>query len=230
MADASPTDTPLRYRLLLDLSRRLSRTLDLQEILSDLLKSLHTAVPYDAAGVFVLNRSVPSPADRTSNLIAGMAQVGFEAPRPDDAMLRWGRGIVGHVIRTGETVLCDDVVADPRYIEGRTTTRSELAVPMVGEAGVIGALNVESDRLAAFTPGDAELMEFFAGAAALSIEKALLHRELLQKQWMEGQLKLAREVQAGLLPRLPPDLPARAAGAVPLGASTPVELFELREA
>ncbi len=207
MADASPSDTGLRYRLLLDLSRRVSRTLDLQEILSDLLTSLHTAVPYDAAGVFVLNRSVPSASGRPSNLIAGMAQVGFDAPRADDPMLRWGRGIVGHVIRTGETVHCADVAADERYTEGRTTTRSELAVPIVSQAGVMGALNLESDRLAAFTAADAELLEFFASAAALAIEKALLHRELLQKQWMEGQLKLAREVQAGLLPRLPPDLP-----------------------
>jgi phosphoserine phosphatase RsbU/P len=206
-ADVPATDPQLRYRLLLDLSRRVSRTLDLQEMLADLLKSLHTAVPYDAAGVFVLNRSVPAAAARGTNLIAEMAQVGFDAPRADDPMLRWGRGIVGHVIRTGETVISDDVVLDPRYIEGRATTRSEMAVPMAGQTGVLGALNLESDRPGAFTAADAELVEFFAGAAALAIEKALLHRELLQRQWVEGQLKLAREVQAGLLPRLPPELP-----------------------
>jgi sigma-B regulation protein RsbU (phosphoserine phosphatase) len=207
MSEAPASDLQLRYRLLLDLSRRVSRTLDLQEILADLLKSLHTVVPYDAAGVFVLNRNVPSAGARGSNLIAEMVQVGFDPPRADDPMLRWGRGIVGHVIRTGETVISDDVVTNPHYIEGRATTRSEVAVPMVGETGVIGALNLESDRLAAFSAGDAELVEFFAGAAALAIEKALLHRELLQRQWVEGQLKLAREVQAGLLPRLPPELP-----------------------
>src|SRR6185503_13275137 len=66
---------------------------------------------------------------------------------------------------------------------------------------------LESDLGDAFGAGDAELLEFFASAAALTIEKALLHREVLQKQWMDGQLKLAREVQAGLLPRTPPDVP-----------------------
>lgn len=196
-----------RYHLLLDLSRRLSRTLDLQEMLSDLLKSLRTAVPYDAAGVFVLNRSVSALAGGGSNLIAGMAQVGFAAPRADDPMLRWGQGIVGHVIRTGETVLCEDVRSDARYVEGRAATRSELAVPVAGPGGVLGAINLESDRPAAFTAADADLLEFFASAAALAIEKALLHRELMRQQWMEGQLRLAREVQAGLLPRSPPELP-----------------------
>jgi sigma-B regulation protein RsbU (phosphoserine phosphatase) len=196
----------LRYHLLLDLARRVSRTLDLQDLLAHLLQAVNTAIPHDAAGVFVLNRSVPLAAGG-SNLIAGMVQVGFDSPRSDDPMLRWGTGIVGHVIRTGEAVLCPDVRADSRYVEGRTATRSELAVPIVSHAGVIGALNIESDREGAFIEADGELLEFFASAAALSIEKALLHREVLQKHWMDSQLKLAREVQAGLLPLTPPDVP-----------------------
>ena len=105
MAEERAADPELRYHLLLDLARRLSRTLDLQEILADLLKSLHAAIPYDAAGVFALNRSISGLGPTGSNLIAGMAQVGFDALRADDPMLRWGQGIVGHVIRTGETVL-----------------------------------------------------------------------------------------------------------------------------
>ncbi|HET8645028.1 MAG TPA: GAF domain-containing protein, partial [Vicinamibacteria bacterium] len=123
MGEPAGQGLDVRYRLLLDLSRRMSRTLDLQETLSDLLQSLRTAVPYDAAGVFVLSRSALAPAGPGAHLIAGVAQVGFDRPRADDPMLRWGQGIVGHVIRTGETVLCPDVAADPRYIEGRAGTR-----------------------------------------------------------------------------------------------------------
>jgi sigma-B regulation protein RsbU (phosphoserine phosphatase) len=95
---------------------------------------------------------------------------------------------------------------DPRYVSGRARTLSELAVPIVSEAGVIGCLNVESDRAAAFTAEDAELLQFFASAASLSIEKALLHRQVLEKQRIEDQLSVAREVQSGLLPGAPPRL------------------------
>ena len=202
-----PPDLERRYRLLLDLSRRVSLSLDLPDLLSHLLQAMQSAIPHHAAGVFVLNRSVPLAAVPDSNLIAGMVQVGYDQPRSHDPMLRWGTGIVGHVIRTGEVVVCGDVHADARYVVGRAATRSELAVPIVGPGGVIGALNLESDLGDAFGAGDAELLEFFASAAALTIEKALLHREVLQKQWMDGQLKLAREVQAGLLPRTPPEVP-----------------------
>jgi phosphoserine phosphatase RsbU/P len=201
------TLTPeLKYRLLLDLSQRISRTLDLQAVLEDLLQALRPAVAYDAAGVFVLNRAVPLIRRADPNLIAGMVQVGFDAPPADDPMLRSGKGIVGHVIHTGEVVSAPDVRVDRHYVAGRRQTLSELAVPIVGEAGVIGCLNVESDRLAAFSPEDAELLEFFASSAAVSIEKALLHRQVLDKQRIEDQLNVAREVQSGLLPGAAPAL------------------------
>jgi sigma-B regulation protein RsbU (phosphoserine phosphatase) len=79
-------------------------------------------------------------------------------------------------------------------------------VPIVSEAGTIGCLNVESDQPSFFTRADEELVQFFASAAALSIERALLHRQVLDKQRLEDQLQVAREVQSGLLPAAPPDL------------------------
>jgi len=193
-----------KYRLLLELSHRISRTLDLTAVLDDLLQALRSAMAYDAAGVFVLNRAVPARAD--GNVIAGMLQLGFDHPAGSDPMLRSGKGIIGHVIQTGETVLAPDVRLDPRYVAGRAATRSELAVPIVSETGVFGCLNVESDREEAFTADDAELLQFFASAASLSIEKALLHRQVLEKQRIEDQLSVAREVQFGLLPGAPPQL------------------------
>jgi serine phosphatase RsbU (regulator of sigma subunit) len=197
----------LQYRLLLELSQRISRTLDLEVVLNDLLQVLRSAVTYDAAGVFVLNREVALIRHADPNVIAGMVQVGFDEPRVDDPMLRSGKGIIGHVVHTGEVVNAPDVRLDPRYVAGRAATRSELAVPIVSESGTIGCLNVESDRLSFFTAADAELLQFFASAAALSIVKALLHRQVLEKQRIEDQLSVAREVQSGLLPAAPPDLP-----------------------
>jgi len=197
----------LKYRLLLELSQKISRTLELHGVLRELLQTLASAMAYDAAGVFVLNRSVPLAPAGEGQLIAGMVQVGFETPRTDDPMLRSGKGIVGHVIRTGEVVNAPDVRENPHYVEGRAATRSELACPIVSDAGVIGCLNVESDRAGAFSAADAELLQFFADAAALSIDKALLHRQVLEKQRLEDQLKVAREVQAGLLPASPPVVP-----------------------
>ena len=208
MAALAAPDADLKYRLLLDISQKISRTLDLNTSLNLLLESVRTAIAYDAAGIFVLNRTVPLAPHPENYMIAGMATTGFEdLPRDSDPMLRSGRGIVGHVISTGESVIAGDVRRDPRYVAGRASTLSEMAVPIVSNSAVIGALNIESDRLDAFSSGDLELLEFFANAAAISIEKALLHRQVLEKQRMENQLRVAQEIQAGLLPGAAPEVP-----------------------
>jgi len=194
-----------KYQLLLQITQQLSRTLELEDLLARLLTAVRSAVPYDAAGIFVLNRSVPLGAQRSGDVIAGMALTGFDArARPDDPMFRDGKGIIGHVIRSGERLIAPDVRAEPHYVDGRPSTRSELAVPIVSAGQVIGALNLESDRLDAYTAADAELLEFFAVVAALSIEKTLLHRQVLEKERIEHQLQLAQHVQTSLLPAAPP--------------------------
>ena len=196
-----------KYRLLLKLSQEIGRTLDLQEVLRQLLESLRTAVAYDAAGVFVLNRSVQLGQDTGGRMIAGMAVVGFDdTPRDEDPMLRRGEGIIGHVIRSGQTVIAPDVRLDPHYVEGRARTLSEIAVPIVSGGSVIGALNLESDTADTFSEADVEFLEFFAVAAAISIEKAVLHREMLEKHRIEQQLQIAKEVQAALLPAANPSI------------------------
>jgi serine phosphatase RsbU (regulator of sigma subunit) len=197
--------TDLSYRLLLDISQQISRTTELEEVVAHLLRSVRSVVDFDAAGIFVLNRNVPFGLESGTNKIAAMATIGFEHIRTGtDPMLRSGKGIVGHVIHTGEPVIAPDVRLDMRYIAGRPQTRSEIAVPILSNEEVIGALNLESDRLDAFSASDAELLEAFAVAAAISIEKAILHRQMLEKHRLEQQIVTAREVQASLLPSRAP--------------------------
>ena len=208
MMPPAPTLSPeAKYRLLLKLSQEIGRTLDLQEVLGYLLESVRTAVAYDAAGVFVLNRSVQLGQEAGGRMIAGMATLGFDdTPRDEDPMLRRGEGIIGHVISTGQTVIAPDVRIDPHYIQGRVGTLSEIAVPIVSGGSVIGALNLESSALDAFSEADVEFLEFFAVAAAISIERAVLHREMLEKNRIEQQLSIAKEVQMALLPAADPVL------------------------
>jgi sigma-B regulation protein RsbU (phosphoserine phosphatase) len=206
MASAAALTADLKYRLLLEISQKISGTFDLQTVLTHLLDSIRSVIDYDAAGIFVVSRSVPLARDAGPFRIVGMVQVGFEKPRSDDPMLRFGKGIIGHVVHTGETVIAPDVRVDPYYVEGRSATLSEIAVPVVSNGQVIGALNLESDCLDAFSATDVELLEFFASAAAISIDKAILHRQVLEKQRMEAQLRVARDVQASLLPARPPAL------------------------
>ncbi|MEJ2421363.1 MAG: GAF domain-containing protein [Acidobacteriota bacterium] len=197
-----------KYGLLLEIEHKVRGTLDLDSIMNHLLDTIGSVMDYDAAGIFILNRGAVLPhRGPPGNVIAGIALRGFDLGPPEaDPMLSEGKGVIGRVIRTGETVLISDVAKDPDYIAGRKRTRSEVAVPICHQDRVIGALNVESDRPGAFSERDLGILNFFADATGISIERAVLHRQILEKKCMEEQLRLARDVQARLLPAAPPGI------------------------
>jgi sigma-B regulation protein RsbU (phosphoserine phosphatase) len=197
-----------KYRFLRDISYRIRDTLDLKVILDHLLDTVHQILPYDAAGIFVLNRDIlRTPYHRDRTLIAGIAQRGFDQrPEDLDPMLMEGKGIIGGVIQSGRSVVVPDVRRDERYVAGRAATRSEIAVPIIRDRRPMGALNLESDRLNAFDEKDLEVLEFVADAASISIEKSILHTEILEKRRIDDQLQIAAELQARLLPAAPPQV------------------------
>jgi len=80
-----------------------------------------------------------------------------------------GNGIMGHVAATGQSYVCGDVTKDPRYVVGIHDARSSLTVPLRLSDKVIGAFNVESERLDAFGEEDLRFAEMFANHIALAL-------------------------------------------------------------
>ena len=72
------------------------------------------------------------------------------------------QGICGAAASTRETIIVDDVDADPRYLACSLETRSEIVVPIMRGAEVLGEIDIDSDKKAAFGPADRELLEAVA--------------------------------------------------------------------
>jgi sigma-B regulation protein RsbU (phosphoserine phosphatase) len=196
----------IKYKLLREISHKIRGTLDLDKILNLLLDLLANVINYDAAGIFVLSEVIDHPGYHfPQQKIASMSQRGFgNIPFESDAMLMDAKGIIGQTIKIGKSILLNDVTKDERYIPGRKETQSEITSPILRDGKTIGALNVESDKLAAFDSDDIKVLNFFAEASAISIEKALLHYQILEKKKIEEQLQLAKDVQLSLLPSSEP--------------------------
>jgi GAF domain-containing protein len=77
-----------------------------------------------------------------------------------------GRGICGAAASEKATIIVDDVNADPRYLACSLDTRSEIVVPIMQEGDVLGEIDVDSDRTAAFDDRDRELLERVAAHLA----------------------------------------------------------------
>jgi len=80
-----------------------------------------------------------------------------------------GRGICGAAAAEKATIIVDDVNADPRYLACSPETRSEIVVPIMLNGDVLGELDVDSDRTAAFNADDRELLERVAAMLAPKI-------------------------------------------------------------
>jgi serine phosphatase RsbU (regulator of sigma subunit) len=102
--------------------------------------------------------------------------------------------------------------------------RAGLRVPLVAQGRHVGLMIVQSTRKRSFAPGEVALLQTFANQAALSIQRAglidqLLEKiaqleaaqaELVQKERLERELELARQVQQSVLPRVFPQVPGYA--------------------
>ena len=77
-----------------------------------------------------------------------------------------GRGICGAAAAEKATIIVDDVHSDPRYLACSVDTQSEIVVPIMRGNDVLGELDVDSDRPAAFGPDDQRLLEAVARVLA----------------------------------------------------------------
>jgi len=192
------TDNVLQgMRIVVDAFRLISVSLDLDETLKGILDSLKSLIDYDAAGIYVIE---PDSGRLRSHIVRGY---------PEDVSkfepISKGEGVIGQVLEVSAPVLIADVRSDPNYIEARSSTRSEIAAPIVGSGGrIIGVLNLESDSENAYGPIQLQLLMLFASGVAVAIEKATLHAEMMEKRRLESELAVARQVMAGLMPRATP--------------------------
>lgn len=77
-----------------------------------------------------------------------------------------GRGICGAVATLKSTILVDDVSKDPRYLACSVETKSEIVVPVLHHQQVVGEIDIDSDKLAAFSASDMRMLEAVAGMLA----------------------------------------------------------------
>ncbi|MBI3579146.1 MAG: SpoIIE family protein phosphatase [Ignavibacteriales bacterium] len=81
-------------------------------------------------------------------------------------------------------------------------------IPMQVQNQVKGAILLgEKLRGGGYAKADLEFLYSLANLAIISIENARLFREAIEKQKLEDELAIAREIQKGLLPRTLPEIP-----------------------
>ncbi len=81
-------------------------------------------------------------------------------------------GICGAAVSQGQTIVVDDVNADPRYLACSIETRSEIVVPIRVHGEIVGEIDIDSHTHAAFGPEERELVERCAELVGRRMERA----------------------------------------------------------
>jgi serine phosphatase RsbU (regulator of sigma subunit)/putative methionine-R-sulfoxide reductase with GAF domain/anti-sigma regulatory factor (Ser/Thr protein kinase) len=107
-------------------------------------------------------------------------------------------GIISWVARTGKTTLANDVTKEPHCKPSALQpedTRAELTIPLVFDNRVVGVLDLQSDKLDAFTDEDRFLCEALADSVASAIHNADLYQT---ERWRRQVADSLREVAGSI--------------------------------
>jgi len=140
--------------------RSLSGAENMEEIYRLTLDAMEKTLGFETAGVMVVDKSMLCIVDQHGYPKSFSAKLPLSGTE---------RGITVKTATTGRSFLVPDTKKCKDYVEFMTGIRSELAVPMKIGSRVIGVLNVESKKLAAFNEEDQELLEILASHAATAI-------------------------------------------------------------
>ncbi len=153
-----------------DLSTAVSTTRDTKQLLQEVVNRTKESFNLYHAHIYLLNES-----DATLMLTAGAGDVGIEmVSQGHHIRLDNEKSLVAQAARTRQGVIVNDVLSDPAFLPNQLLpdTRSEMAVPMMVGNRVIGVLDVQSEKMDAFSETDINIQTTLATQIAVALENA----------------------------------------------------------
>jgi signal transduction histidine kinase/DNA-binding response OmpR family regulator len=175
-----------------DITRAITSTLDLEDVLSVAMRGIREFLHVEAGGLVL--------ADDLSGQLVFRKMLSRDQEWDADLAIKPGEGLVGHVVEEKEPVLINDTSSYSAFaiqmdsITG-LTTRSVLCAPIVVKGKAIGAIEVINRVNGPFTNDDLETLSFLAASVGVAVENARLYGELAKSK-QELERSQAQLIQA----------------------------------
>jgi sigma-B regulation protein RsbU (phosphoserine phosphatase) len=133
---------------------------------------------------------------------------GDKAEQLKRIVLKKGQGIAGWIAEKRQGVIIDDCRQDPRHAavtdhKTHFQTRSLLGVPVLMGGRLLGVLEAVNKRKGKFSQADLSLLGGMAAFLAIPLQNAVLIRQMLEKEKIERELQIARDIQQSFLRQEP---------------------------
>ncbi|QGJ69255.1 Serine phosphatase RsbU, regulator of sigma subunit [Planctomycetales bacterium 10988] len=193
----------VKLKALLEITKNLSNTLKVEDVLPKILESLFKVFVQADRGFLLL-------VDHASGNLIPKAVL--QRRGDSDENMRISRTIINQALRKKEGILSADAVNDDRFDMAASIAdfriRSMICVPMFTSDGQpLGVIQLDTqEQNQRFEQNDLDVLFGVASQAAFAIENAQLHEDLLNKQAIERELEFAYRVQRGFLPFSRPEV------------------------
>ncbi|HEU0176988.1 MAG TPA: SpoIIE family protein phosphatase [Blastocatellia bacterium] len=191
-------------RTLIEIGHEIASILDLDRLLNHIAALLDRIIDYEFLLVGLI--------DEAREEFVWHVEEGYGATKREHASrTKVSHGVVGRAVRERRTQIVGDVSCDPDYyVSDRWDDRgqrSEIAVPLIYEDKIIGALALESSRVNAFDEYHGRLLENIANNLSIAVANARLYAEHVERErQFEREILMARDVQRAMIPDAPPQI------------------------
>lgn len=190
-----------------DFSTALTSILDRNVLLRQMTERISTSLHVPKVAVFLRDPAGTGLVLRGETGLAGLdpACARFDGEDRIPGLLK-SRAEILQVEQMSEVERAEALTEAERARIGELDTA--LLLPLLSGDEMVGLISLGRKRSGGFySREDHQLLRTLANHAALAIENSTLHHNTIEKERLEQELRLAREIQLGFLPSAPPDLP-----------------------
>ncbi len=179
----------VRMQKLIEASKSINSTIDLEKLLGLILGAASKGLGADRGTVYLVD-------DLKGELWSKVAQ----GDKLAEIRLPLGKGIAGHVAKTGEIINIPDAYADPRFnpeVDKATgyRTRNMLCMPLKNKDGkIIGVFQLLNKTGGPFDDSDVQFIEALSAHASVAIENARQAQELVQSERLSAVGRMASTI------------------------------------
>jgi PAS domain S-box-containing protein len=157
-----------------EIARDTTTELNVDEILNKSVNLIRDRFGFYHASIFLLD-----PLKEFAVLRESTGEVGRMMKERGHRLAVGSQSIVGRATANRQPLIINDVTQDPNYFANPLLpdTRSELAIPLQVGIELLGAIDVQSNRLNAFSDEDVSILQILADQLAVALLNANLFTE-----------------------------------------------------